>query len=432
MSAAAKARRTDRQLEVLVYEKGPYISYGACGMPYYIAGDIPDPQALIARTPAQMEKQGVRVHLHHEVSAIDAAAHQVTVIDHQAGNERRIDYDKLVIATGARPTVPELPGTNLAGVFSLRPFESGLAIRRYIEEESPKRAVVVGGGYIGVEMAETFRRLGLSVTVVIRSGQVLRTTVDDDVRELVSAELDFHGVIVVRGQPEAIEGNGRVEAVVTPSDRIPCDIVLFGLGASPNTEIAADAGVELGQTGAIATNDAMCTNLPGIYAAGDCAEAFHIVTGQPAYIPLGSTANKQGRVAGENAAGGDARFHGIAGTMVVRCFDQAIATTGLTETAAREMDYDARARLIQDRDIPHYMPGSAPIHIKLVVDDNDGRLLGGQIVGRKGVAKRVDVLAAALHNQMTVDELRRLDLSYAPPYAPVWDPILVAANVTAK
>ena len=432
MSAAAKARRTDSSLDVVVYEQGPYISYGACGMPYYIAGDIPDHTSLIVRTPEQMEKQGVRVHLHHRVTAIDPAAGRLTIHDRKAKREFVSDYDKLVIATGARPVEPPLPGHHLAGVFGLRSLDSGIAIRQYATEHRPRQAVVLGGGYIGVEMAETFRRLGLAVTMLIRSGQVMRTTIDDDVRALVHAELERRGVTILTGTPTAFEGQDQVEAVHTSEGPLPCDLVLLGLGAQPNVELARRAGVTLGPTSAIATDAQMATNLPGIYAAGDCAESYHLVTDKGAYIPLGSTANKQGRVAGENAAGGQATFGGVVGTMVVRCFDLVVASTGLTATSARSEGFDVKETMIRAQDISHYMPGSAAIHVKLVADTTSRRLVGGQIVGQKGVAKRVDVLAAAIQAGMTVDHLRALDLSYAPPFAPAWDPILVAANIAAK
>jgi NADPH-dependent 2,4-dienoyl-CoA reductase/sulfur reductase-like enzyme len=432
MSAAAKAKRSNRDLEVVVYERGPYISYGACGMPYYVAGDIPDYRALIVRTPEQMAKQGVAVHVHHEVTAIDAQSRTVTVRDLRGSSESQPSYDKLVIATGARPDAPPLPGSDLAGVFTLRPLESGIAIRQFLAERQPERAVVLGGGYIGIEMAETFRRLGLAVTMVVRSGKVLRTSLDDDVRAVVEAELAHHGVEVVQSTPIAFEGEGEVTAVVTEAGRFPCGLALLGIGARPNAELAGAAGVVLGVTGAIATDAGMGTNLPGVYAAGDCAEAFHLVSGKPAYIPLGSTANKQGRVAGENAAGGQATFGGVVGTMVVRCFELAVASTGLTATQARVDGFAVQETLIQAQDIAHYMPGAAEIYVKLVVDGETDRLLGGQIAGRKGVAKRIDVLATALHQQMTIEELQRLDLSYAPPFAPTWDPLLVAANVAGK
>jgi len=436
MSAAAKAKRVDRDMEPIVYEKGPYISYAACGMPYFIAGDVADYRDLLARTPEQMAKQGVEVHLHHEVAAIDPDARTVTVRDLEQEREFTQAYDELVIATGARPVRPALPGFELQGVFVLRSLVEGRAVQRFLDERKPQRALIIGGGYVGVEMAETFRRLGLEVKMVIRSGQVMRATLDDDVREVVEAELARQGVEIVRGTPLALEGRGRVETAVVKVENedkhFPCDVALFGIGVRPETELARSAGVALGATGAIATDGHMRTNLPGVYAAGDCAEAFHLIANEPAYIPLGSTANKQGRVAGTNAAGGEATFGGVVGTMVVRAFDLAVASTGLTAVQAQDLGYSVDTTMIKAQDASHYFPGVAPIHVKLVVDERTGRLLGGQIAGRRGVAKRIDVLATALHHRLTVTDLQRLDLSYAPPFAPVWDPILVAANVAAK
>jgi len=449
MSAAAKAKRVNREMEVVVYEKSPYISYAACGMPYFIAGDVADYRSLIVRTPERMAKQGVQVHVRHEVTAIDPDARTVAVHDLEGGREFTQSYDRLVIATGARPVRPPLPGLDLEGVFVLRSLEEGRAIRRFLVEDRehrehrPRRAIVLGGGYVGVEMAESFRRLGLEVRMVIRSGKVMRTTLDDDVRELLEGELACQGVEVVMGKAVAFEGNRWVEAVVVENENeengnengdgcYACDVALLGIGARPEVPLARAAGVALGETGAIATDNRMRTNLPDVYAAGDCAETFHLVTGKPAYIPLGSTANKQGRVAGTNGAGGEATFGGVVGTMVVRAFDLAVARTGLTATRAQELGYTVRAPMIKAMDSSHYFPGAAPIHVKLVVDEETGRLLGGQIAGRRGVAKRIDVLATALHHRLTVADLQRLDLSYAPPFAPVWDPILVAANVAAK
>lgn len=432
MSAAAKAKRTDPEIEPVVYEKTPHISYAACGMPYYVAGDIPDYRSLLARTPEQMAKQGVQVHLRHEVIGFDPEARVVRVRALDEDREFEQEYDKLVIATGARPTQLTLPGRQLEGVFVMRSLTEGLALRRFIDDNHPRQAVVVGGGYVGVEMAETFRRLGLQVKMVIRSGKVMRATLDDDVRALLEEELEQQTVELVEGQPVALEGDGQIETLVTDQHQYTCDVVLLGTGIRPETNLAQAAGVGLGTTGAIATDDHMRTNVPDVYSAGDCAEAFHLVTGQPDYIPLGSTANKQGRVAGSNAAGGDSTFGGVVGTMVVRAFDLVVASTGLTAARAQDLGYQVRAPLIRAKDSSHYFPGAADMHVKLVVDDNTGQLLGGQIAGRKGVAKRIDVLATALHLQLGVSDIQRLDLSYAPPFAPVWDPILVAANVAAK
>jgi NADPH-dependent 2,4-dienoyl-CoA reductase/sulfur reductase-like enzyme len=432
MSAAAKAKRARRDLEVVVYEKGGYISYAACGLPYFLAGDVPRIEGLIVRTPEQMAKQGVTVKVHHEVTSVDAAGRTVQVRDLQADRSFEQAYDHLVIATGARPACPPLPGCELGGIFGLRSLESGLAIQQYLQEQRPKTALIVGGGYIGVEMAETLRRLGLEVTMLVRSGKVLRATLDDDMRDLVHNELMRHGVGIVEGPALAFEGKGDVEAVQTAGEDVACDAAILGLGAEPNVDLARAAGVSLGLTGAIATDSRMCTNLPGVYAAGDCAESLHRVTGKPAWVPLGSTANKQGRVAGSNAAGKESTFGGILGTMIVRCFDLAVGFTGLTAVEAQAAGYDVQETKVQASDLSHYFPGAADIYLKLVVDGGSGRLLGGQLVGPHRAIKRIDVLATALHNQMTVPELQELDLSYAPPFSPVWDPILVAANVAAK
>ncbi|RPI51060.1 MAG: NADH oxidase [Chloroflexi bacterium] len=432
MSAAAKAKRSRRDLEVVVYEKGGYISYAACGLPYFLAGDVPKIEELIVRTPEQMAKQGVEVKIHHEVTSVDARGRTVQVHDLQGDRSFEQAYDHLVIATGARPACPPLPGCELGGIFGLRSLESGLAVKQYLQENRPKKALIVGGGYIGVEMAETLRRLGLEVTMLVRSGKVLRTTLDDDMREIVHGELMRHGVEIVEGPALGFEGDGEVEAVQTASEEHACDTVILGLGAEPNVDLARAAGVALGLTGAIATDNRMCTNLPGVYAAGDCAEAMHRVTGKPAWVPLGSTANKQGRVAGSNAAGKESSFEGILGTMIVRCFDLAVGVTGLTAVEARAAGCDVQETKIQASDLSHYIPGTADVHIKLVVDGGSGQLLGGQLVGPHRAIKRLDVLVAAVHNRMTVPELQELDLGYAPPFSPVWDPILVAANVAAK
>lgn len=431
MSAAAKARRVDPELEILVYEQSPHISYAACGMPYFLAGDVPDHKHLIVRTPAQMAEQGVHVHVEHEVKEIHANTRTVSVHDLPGDRVFSMPYDRLVIATGARPHTPRLPGRDLDGVFGLRSLASGLAVDEYLKTHHPSSAVVIGGGYVGLEMAETFRRLGLDVKIVVRSGQVMRTSLDADVRRLLEGELERNGVQVLHTRPVAYEGNRRISRLVLEDGHLSCDILLLGTGVKPNVELGHAAGIALGTTGAIATDSSMRTNLPDHYAAGDCAESLHIVTGKPTYIPLGSTANKQGRVAGTNAAGGRATFGGVVGTMVVRVFDQTVARTGLTTAEAEMAGFVPKGTLIRAKDISHYFPGAADIYVKLISDMDTGRLLGGQIVGIRGVAKRIDVLATAIHHRLTVAELQRLDLSYAPPYAPVWDPILVAANVAA-
>lgn len=432
MSAAAKARRTNPDLEIVVYERTRYVSYGACGIPYFIKGDIPRVEALIARTPEQFAKQGIQVFTRHEVLAIDTENHTVRVRDLSTGDEFTERWDKLVLATGGVAARPPIPGLELPGIFTLRTPEDALALEAWLQEWNPRSAVVVGGGYIGLEMAEALAARGLRVTLVEMLPQVL-PNMDPDMAAHVQEELARQGVdLRLNHRVEAFEGNGRVREVLAGGERVPADVVIFSVGVKPNVTLAKEAGIALGPTGAVAVDDRMRTNVPNVYAAGDVAEAYHIVTGKPAYIPLGTTANKQGRVAGTNAAGGEARFAGVVGTAVVKVFDLEVARTGLSETQAREEGFNAASVTITASSRAHYMPGHQPIHVKLVFEKESRRLLGAQMVGREGVAKRIDVIAAALHAGWTTEELAALDLSYAPPFAPVWDPILVAANVANR
>lgn len=435
MSAAAKARRVNPQLEITVFERGAHVSYGACGMPYYISGAISTAQNLIARTPEQFAKRNIQVNLHHEVTAIDAARRIVAVRDLQNEVELTAPYDKLLIGTGASAvTPPPFSAENLPkGVFVLRSLKHGIAIRKFIEERKPARAVIVGGGYIGLEMAEAFRVLGMDITILGPRERVMSRTYDADMANIIQEELARQGVKLIIGERVAeIIGAEYVQAVTTQKAQYSADIVLLAIGVTPNVAVARTAGVELGETGAIAVNERMETSVPGIYAAGDCAETRQLVTGTPIYLPLGHIANKQGRAAGTNIGGGSATFAGAVGTAVVKVFDLEAARTGLTETKARALGFDVAAPVIKAKAIAGYYPGATPLHVKLVVDNRDGRVLGGQIVGKQGAAKRIDVVAVAAQRHMTIAEVQTFDMSYAPPFAPVWDPILIAANVVAK
>ena len=435
MSGASKVRRTNPDLETVVYEKTGFVSYGSCGLPYYVSGLVADHNQLVARTPEQFAARGIEVHLRHEVTQIDTANHRIGVTDLEGGQSRYESYDKLIIATGGRPaSLPAFTLGDLSGVFVVRAVEDGIAIRHFIQREKPKRAAIVGAGYIGLEMAESFAALGLETTVIGRPPQVLKRF-DPEVAQVVQEDLEQRNVRLSLGdEVKAIEGDaqGRVRRVVSSEDTFDADLVLLAMGVRPNVELASEAGVALGETGAIATDSRMRTNLPGVYAAGDCAEARHRITGRGTYIPLGTTANKQGRVAGTNVGGGDAEFEGIVGTAITKVFDLYAALTGLSEKEARALGYVARATTIKAPGRAHYYPGDESVHVKLVVEEGSGLLLGGQIVGGEGAGRRIDVLATALHKQMTVDELSRLDLAYVPPISPVWDPLLVAANVASK
>ncbi len=432
MSAAARAKRRNKDLKITVYEKSGYVSYGACGLPYFIKGDIPKAENLIVRTPEQFAKQGIDARIHHEVVDIDVNAHRVTVKNLETGETFQDDWDELLITTGAVAVRPPIPGLDLPGIFTLRTVEDGIAIREWIEKKHPWQAVVVGGGYIGLEMAEALAANGMYVEVVEMLPQVL-PNMDADMAELVQAELQRQGVTLHLNSPvRAFKGGDRVQQVIAGDKILEADLVLFSVGARANIPLAQKAGVAIGETGAIAVDDHQRTNVPHVWAAGDVAEAWHRVLNKPAYIPLGTTANKQGRIAGTNIAGGDEAFPGIVGTAVVKVFDLEVARTGLSEREAKEAGFNATSITIKAPARAHYMPTHPPIHVKLVFEKGTKKLLGGQMVGKEGVSKRIDVIAAALYDGWTVYDLKSLDLSYAPPFAPVWDPILIAANVASK
>jgi CoA-dependent NAD(P)H sulfur oxidoreductase len=432
MSAAAKARRTDPSLEIVVYERSGYVSYGACGFPYAIKGEIARVEDVVVRTPEQFAKQGIRAVIRHEVLAIDPAARTVRVRDLASGAEFSDSWDELVLTAGGSPIRPPFPGIELPGVFALRTVEDALAIRGWVEERQPARAVIIGGGYIGLEMAEALSAHGIALTLVERLPQVI-PSLDPDLAAHVQAELARQGVDVRLEQPvEGLAGDERVREVTVGGQRIPADLVILAVGVRPGVALARAAGIALGPTGAIAVDDHQRTSVPGIWAAGDVAEAHHRVTGRPAWVPLGTTANKQGKTAGENLAGGDARFAGIVGTVVVKVFELEAASSGLSEARAVAEGFTVQTVSATANSRAHYMPGHQPIHVKLVYDTGTRHLLGGQLVGREGVSKRIDTIAAALHGGWTVDELADLDMSYAPPFSPVWDPILVAANLARR
>ncbi|OQX60979.1 MAG: hypothetical protein B5M51_09230 [Anaerolinea sp. 4484_236] len=397
MSAASKARRLNPNLEIAVYEKTGFVSYGSCGMPYYISGVIDDYNKLVVRTPEQFAEKNIEVHLHHEVIEIDAENHRVSVKNIHNSKRKYANYDKLLITTGGRPSLlPTSSPGELEGVFTLRALEDGIAVSDFVHQEQPQHAVIVGAGYIGLE------------TVIGRPPQVLKRF-DPDMAKHVQQETD-------------ISSKGIFKA----------DLVLLALGVRPNAELAKAAGVVLGETGAIATDAQMRTNLSGVFSAGDCAEAYHTVTKHGVYIPLGTTANKQGRIAGTNIGGGEATFQGIAGTAITKVFDLFPSMTGLSEKDAQAAGYKVKSTVIKAKSCAHYYPGCKSMHVKLVVEEGSGRLLGGQIVGGQGAGTRINALATALHQEMTVQELTKLDLAYVPPISPVWDPLLVAANVACK
>lgn len=433
MSAASRARKLDPRMEIVVLEKGRDVSYGACGLPYLLSGRVTNPNDLVVYNAEYFRTQrDIDVRLQHEAVEIEPGKKTVHAL--RGGSQPvALHYDKLIIATGGAPAIDVL-GADLKNVFTCNDLAGTLRLHNYIKEHKPKGAVIVGSGYIGLEVAEAFVARGLEVTILERSAMLLEGT-EPEIASAVEETLERHGV---RWIPSAvatsITGDAQSKAVAVQygaQGSVPAEIVLLATGIAPRVELARKAGIPLGPTGAIAVDDRMQTALHGVYAAGDCAETTHLVTGKPVYFPLGTTANKQGRVAGENAAGGNARFAGIVGTMVTKVFDLGVARTGLSVKQARESGFQPESVTVKSISHARYF-GGKPIVVTLVWDRASERLLGCQMAGEEGVAKRIDVTAMALHGRLRIPEMLHLDLSYAPPYAPVWDPILVAANEARK
>lgn len=426
LSAAGKAKRTDPQARVLVFGREEHVSYAACGLPYYIGGLIDHHQQLFARKPEHFASQGIEVNVGHEVVEIQPRHRQVLVQSPQ-GRREKVSYDKLIIATGARHVVPPLPGSDLENVFTVATIPHAEKIRTALENKA-QRAVIVGAGFIGLEMAEALHMRGLEVTVLQRSGEVAGT-VDADMGALVRQHLLEHGVQVhTQVQVHELYGTDVVQGVRTDQGDIPCDLVIMATGVRPNSGLARDAGLHLGVKGAISVNRRMETSHPDIFAAGDCATAWHHLYQDSTYIPLGTTANKQGRVAGENAVGGKAVFSGIVGTAIMKVLDLSVGRTGLN---TREAETLGKSLLSVRVNVSHravYYPQPGKGTVKLLFSE-DGIVWGAQLVGSDSFAKRVDVFAAAIQFRCTLEELAGLDLSYSPPYSAVWDPVLVAANV---
>ena len=427
-TAAARIRRLDEQAEIVVFERSGFISYANCGLPYYIGGVIEDPEELTLQTPESFfSRFHVNVKVRHEVTAIHPEKKEVTVKNLETGEEFEESYDKLILSPGAKPTQPRFPVADLDKVFTLRTVEDTLRIKEYINESHPKSAVLVGGGFIGLELADNLRELGMDVTVVEYAKQLM-TPFDSDMAAFIHNEMRKHGVKLVLGR--AVEGleeaDGGVDVLLKDEQPLRADMVILAIGVSPETTLAKDAGLELGIKGSIVVNDRMETSISDIYAVGDAVQVKHFVTGQDALISLAGPANKQGRIAADNICGGDSHYTGSQGSSVIKIFGMTAATTGVNETNARKTGLDVDTVILSPMSHAGYYPGGKVMTMKVVFGKETYRLLGAQIVGYEGVDKRIDVLATAIRAGLKATELKDLDLAYAPPYSSAKDPVNMA------
>ncbi|WP_046173367.1 FAD-dependent oxidoreductase [Domibacillus indicus] len=425
MSAAMQIVRNDPGADITVFEKGSVYSYGQCGLPYVAGRLIDSTDDLIARSVETFRsKYGIDARILHEVTSISPSERTVSGKNHQSGEEFTQPYDRLLIATGASPVVPGWKGASQQTIHVMKTIPDTKRLLEDLDHEQVNDVVIIGAGYIGLEAAENIHRLGKRIRVIQR-GSHIASMLDPDMAELLHQEAEQHGIILTLNETvESIE-KGRV---VTDRNQYRADLIMASVGVRPNTAFLKKTGIHMLPNGAITVNDRLETSVPGIYAAGDCASHFHLVKQKPDYIPLGTTANKQGRIAGLNMAGARRSFKGITGTSVFKFFNLIAASTGLTEKEAQQEGRFFRTSTIETKDRAGYYPGAVPLRVKILYDPKSRRLLGGQAIGQHGAEKRIDVLAAALFNQMTVEELEDLDLSYCPPVNGVWDPVQQAAR----
>jgi NADPH-dependent 2,4-dienoyl-CoA reductase/sulfur reductase-like enzyme len=428
--AASRARRVDPEAEITVYQEEPEPSISECGLPYFLSGVVEERDDLVARTPEEFAEKGIEVRVRHRVEKIDPEGKKLSVRRLEDGEVFEDAYDRLVVATGARAVLPPIPGADLDGIFVLRFLTDSDEVRGYIRECSPKRAVVVGGGYIGLEVAENLCRLGMEVSLIEAEDRVA-LAYGPEVAGRIEDHLEENGVSVYTGaEVEEFAGDERVEGVRFGDEKLEADLVVVGVGVEPSVELAGDAGVEIGETGAIRVDKHMRTNLPDVWAAGDCVETVNLVSGKPVWIPLGDTANQMGRVAGTNVATGEdtLEFPGVLGTGIFKVFDLGVGKTGLSETEAEDAGFETVSAAIETSDRASYYPGVEKVFLKLVADGSTGRLLGAEAAG-SGADKLTDICATAVWGKLAYPDLVNLDLAYAPPFGPALSPVVQAATV---
>lgn len=432
MSAASRAKRNNPDLDITVLEKTLDVSYSACGMPYNIADPEREIEDLVVRQAHVFrEKQGINLLTEHCAESIDPADKTVSGTSLR-GKAFKFSYDKLLIATGASPIIPNLEGFDLPGVMALKSLDDGRQIKAYIQSNNVKKVVIIGMGYIALEMCEALRDRSIDVDMV-KPNPIFLPWMENELADVVKKEVELNNVnIYLEHQVEKIEGRDRKLHVICSDLSLETDMVLVAIGIKPNSELAARAGLDLGIKNAIAVNKNLNTSDEDIYAAGDCTDAYHVVTGEKTWIPLALRANRAGWAAADNICGKDAKLSGVAGTAVFKVFDLEVARTGLTISEAKKFGFEPVKVVIKSRSRAHAHPGASVIHVQMVGDTKSGRLLGAQMVGKEGAAHRINAVAVALHNQMTVEDYCQTDLSYAPPFGPTWDPTLTAANQLLK
>ena len=439
MKAASRLRRRDPQADITVIEKGEYLSYAACGLPFFLSGMVQDtnklmdtPVGVVRDTLFFKNVKGITALTRTEARAIDLQRKVVETVDLATGAAAKIAYDSLVIATGATPFVPPVDGADIKGIFTLATIHDGLAVKKYIAQQAVKKAVIIGGGLIGLETAEALCRLGCTVTIVEKLDRLLPVMLDTDIALLLARYLAAKGVqILTEESVERFEGdqNGFLAAVITRKQKLTADLAVIAAGVRPNTELARAAGLEIGLTGAIKVDSHLRTSDPAIYAGGDCVENINCLTGRGVFAPMGSTANKHGRIIADNIAGDDVMWPGVLGTAICRLFDYTVARTGLAEEEAISLGYSVETAIVPGPDKPHFYQGAQPVIIKLVADKATGRLLGAQMIGPGDVAKRIEIAAVCLSFGATASHAATLDLAYAPPFSPAMDNMITAVNV---
>ncbi|AKN30295.1 CoA-disulfide reductase [Clostridium carboxidivorans P7] len=428
MSAASKIKRIDKSAEIVVYEKGSYLSYGACGLPYYVAGMNEDHTKMIARTKEEFEKSGMKINIKHEVIKIMPENKEILVKDLEDGRVFADSYDKLMIATGTIPIVPPLKGRGLKGVYVLKTLDDGLILKKAVEAPEVKDIIIVGGGYIGIEAAETLSTKGKNIRIVELAPRIIQPF-DAEITEMASEIMMQGGIkLNLNEKVEEIIGSEKVIGVKTDKGSYEANLVILAIGVKPATEFLKDSGIALAKNGAVVIDREMRTNIDSIYSAGDCAEVYNKVKEENSFIPLGTNANKCGRLAGENITGKHNKYVGTLGSTAIKILDYEVAKTGLSESEAKALAIDYKTVFVKASDHPGYYPDSTPIWIKLIYEEKSNKILGAQAIGKKGVVLRIDMFAIAIHNNMTTMDLGMTDLCYAPPFSGVWDAVHIACN----